>query len=110
MQLKNFFKNQSGQLTIQILILGTMSIIMIVGFLLWSDTYVTGVKRDSIKSQAFAVAEAGIEYYRWHLSHSPLDFKDGTSSTGPFVHSYLDKNNTRIGQFELTITPPSTST
>jgi len=99
-----------GQLTIQILILGFVTITILGGFVLWSDTYVRNVSRARNKSQAFTIAEAGIEYYRWHLAHAPQDFKDGTTSTGPYVHAYYDKDNVRIGEFQLDITAPASGT
>lgn len=103
---------ERGQLTIQILILGFVTITILSGFVLWSDTYVRNVGREKNKSQAFTIAEAGIEYYRWHLAHAPQDFKDGNSatSTGPYIHPYYDKDNVRIGEFQLAITAPATGT
>ena len=98
----------SGELSLQVLILGTVAIVMIVGFISWANSYVMSVGRDVNKSQAFAIAEAGIEYYRWHLAHAPLDFQDGTTGSGPYIHPFLDKTNNRLGQFELVITPPVT--
>ena len=56
---------------------------------------------------AFRVAEAGIEYYRWHLAHADKDYQDGTGVAGPYTHNYFDKNGNLIGQFVLDITPPS---
>ncbi len=103
-------KYQCGQLTIQILILGFVTVTMLSGFVLWSDTYVRNVSREKNKSQAFTIAEAGIEYYRWHLAHAPQDFKDGTASSGPYIHPYYDKDNVRIGEFQLDITAPATGT
>lgn len=100
-------KNQRGQLTIQILILGFVTITILGGFVLWSDTYVKNVSRERDKSQAFTIAETGIEYYRWHLAHSPQDFQDGTATSGPYIHPYYDKDNIRIGEFELNITAPT---
>ncbi|WKZ29485.1 MAG: hypothetical protein QY323_02010 [Patescibacteria group bacterium] len=55
---------------------------------------------------AVQVAEAGIEYYRWHLAHAPLDFQDGTGTAGPYVHEYKDASGEVIGHFALDITPP----
>ena len=52
-------------------------------------------------AQAFAIAEAGIEYYRWHLAHAPAGFQDGTGHAGPYVHNYYDKDGNQIGQFTL---------
>ena len=61
------------------------------------------------KEQAFQIAEAGINYYQWHLAHFPTDYQDGTSSSGPYVHDYVDfDTQTNIGKFSLNITPPLT--
>lgn len=102
---------RSGQLSLQVLILGSIATILIAGFVLWARTYVTSVSRAGLKAQAFTIAEAGIEYYRWHLAHAANDFKDGnTTSTGPYIHPYYDKSGNTIGQFELVITAPATGT
>jgi Tfp pilus assembly protein PilX len=66
------------------------------------------------KEMAVQIAEAGVNYYQWHLAHFPSDYKDGTSVTctstcGPFVHTYIDTDTgLTIGQYSLTITPPTT--
>src|SRR3989338_6861017 len=56
--------------------------------------------------RAFEIAEAGIEYYRWHLAHDQDDFQDGTGSPGPYIHEFKDKDGIVIGSYTLTITPP----
>ncbi len=99
-----------GQLTIQILLLGFVTMIVLGGFVIWTDTYVKNVSRERDKSQSFTIAEAGIEYYRWHLAHAPQDFQDGTGTSGPYIHPYYDKDNIRIGEFKLEITPPASGT
>lgn len=58
------------------------------------------------QATAFAIAEAGIEYYRWHLAHASTDYQDGTGAPGPYSHDYYDKNGNLLGQFILEITPP----
>src|SRR3989344_635108 len=101
----------SGQLSLQVLILGAIGTFLIMGFVSWADVYVRSVSRSTDNSQAFTIAEAGIEYYRWHLAHAPLDFTDGNStSTGPYIHPYYDKTGNKIGQFELVITAPASGT
>ena len=56
---------------------------------------------------AFQIAEAGINYYRWHLAHSPTDYWDGTGGEpGPYQHDYEDKNGTVIGYYSLEIDEP----
>ena len=67
--------------------------------------------------RAFNIAEAGINYYLWHLDYNPTDYQDGhTGSTlvpnlgyGPFVHQYIDLNNVDEGTYSLYIEPPPTS-
>jgi len=101
----------SGQLSLQVLILGAIATFFISGFVLWTDSYVTNVSRGANKSQAFTIAESGIEYYRWHLAHESEDFQDGSSTpNGPYIHPYFDKSGNRVGQFELVITPPASGT
>lgn len=58
------------------------------------------------REKAFHIAEAGNEYYRWHLAHESQDFKDGTGNAGPYVHDFKDILGNSIGSFSLTITPP----
>ncbi len=58
------------------------------------------------REQAFHLAEAGVEYYRWHLAHAPHDYQDGTGNPGPYIHDFFDKNGNKIGIFTLEINPP----
>lgn len=53
--------------------------------------------------RALQIAEAGIEYYRWHLAHWPDDLQDGTATTGPYVHVYEDPEIGPVGEFSLEI-------
>jgi len=62
------------------------------------------------RESAFQIAEAGINYYRWHLAHNKTDYKDGTDSDGPYTHEYQDKDGNVIGHFSLNITPPPLGT
>ena len=39
--------------------------------------------------EALNVAEAGLNYYRWHLAHNPDDLQDGTGGAGPYEHIYI---------------------
>lgn len=96
----------NGQLSLQLLIFAGIAVILLTGFLAWLDAITKTVLRSQDRQQAFSTAEAGIEYYRWHLAHAPTDYQDGTTSTGPYVHNYYDKDGNLIGQFSLNITPP----
>lgn len=55
------------------------------------------------RAKAFELAEAGLEYYRWHLAHWPNDLKDGTNSSGPYVHTVNDPEAGVIGTYSLSI-------
>ncbi len=59
---------------------------------------------------ALNIAEAGLNYYRWHLAHAPTDYQDGTAQPGPYVHDYLDPQGAVFGQYKLEITPPNLCT
>ncbi len=64
--------------------------------------------------QAFNVAEAGLNYYLWHLDHNETDYKDGQSTPttpdptlgyGPYVHNYIDADGVTEGTYTLWINP-----
>jgi hypothetical protein len=41
-------------------------------------------------SEGLTIAEAGVEYYRWHLAHFPNDLQNGTGHAGPYTIPYSD--------------------
>ncbi len=61
---------------------------------------------------ALDVAEAGVNYYMWHLAHNNSDYCDGNTCPegsgpyGPYIHDYADRSGKKIGTYSLTITPP----
>ncbi|MCX7928606.1 MAG: hypothetical protein N2558_02890 [Patescibacteria group bacterium] len=63
--------------------------------------------RQVSSEQALYIAEAGINYYKWHLAHDPDDYQDGTGKDGTYTHEYFDPQGNSIGSFELDITTPS---
>ncbi len=96
----------SGYLLIQVLVFGAIGVVIITGLLGWAGTSLRYSKLLNSREQALAIAESGLDYYRWHLAHATKDFQDGTGRVGPYVHSFADKDGNVIGQFTLTITPP----
>jgi len=52
-------------------------------------------------TESLEIAEAGINYTRWHLAHAPADF--GFSGT----YDYKDPEGEVIGSYIIEITPPS---
>lgn len=105
-QFQYAISDQRGQLTLIILLFGTLAVVMLSGFIIWADAQLRTARRSNDQSLALRIAEAGIEYYRWHLIHDPVDFQDGTGQPGPYTHDFKDKDGNIIGQFTLTITPP----
>lgn len=104
-------KERRGQLSLQMIFFAAIIVVLISGFTFAALSFLKLSIRAFNKSQAFAIAEAGIEYYRWHLAHAPTDYQDGTGQPGPYVHNYYDKSGNLIGEFILEITsPPSGST
>lgn len=61
------------------------------------------VESKTEQERALQIAEAGIEYYRWRLSHFPDDIQDGTGAPGPYVHVYDDPEEGPIGEFSLEV-------
>ncbi|MCR4333419.1 MAG: hypothetical protein NUV60_00115 [Patescibacteria group bacterium] len=56
------------------------------------------------KVQAFSVAEAGLEYYRWYLEHFPNDLTNGTGDAGPYPVTISAPEGGIAGTASLTIT------
>jgi Tfp pilus assembly protein PilX len=53
------------------------------------------------RQQALHIAEAGVNYYLWHMAHNAGDYKDGNTTPatpdanlgyGPYAHDYVDAN------------------
>ncbi len=58
------------------------------------------VQQEVWKAQALHAAEAGVQYYRWHLAHDPTDY---TTDTG--TRTYQSNSGTTLASYELTATP-----
>ena len=73
--------------------------------------------RTNKEQQALNIAEAGVNYYLWHLSHDPTDHKDGGKNNespdpnlgyGPYEHDYYNANTQKTGTYTLWIKPDGT--
>lgn len=98
-----------GTVVVTIMIFGAVATMIIasgISSYAYFEHRAANKKHDS--DLALHIAEAGLNYYKWHLAHNPTDYYDGkgATSTGPYVHPYNDKDGNQIGQFELSITPP----
>lgn len=97
---------QAGSIVIQVLAFASISILILSGFIGWGVMSVRVARHSEAREQAIQIAEAGLDYYRWHLAHDPTDFEDGTGISGQYIHDFFDKSGVKIGTFTLSITPP----
>jgi hypothetical protein len=112
--LKQKKKNQTGSI-IMLIIIFTSLFIGIMGAILSLFVYQNRLSRKlQAKETAMQIAEAGINYYRWHLAHTEEDYADGTGDScdhdnpcGPYDHDYHNHLEEKIGVFRLYITPPT---
>lgn len=100
-----FFKK--GNVTPAILIISASFIIVIYAVLILLATQLDFSNRDLARQKALHIAEAGVDYYRWHLNSDPDDYQDGTGQPGPYVHEFFDTEGNSVGSYSLEITPPS---
>lgn len=103
---KKKIKGEDGITILLVLVFSGIFVVMIsslTGFILLQKKI--NVQRED-KIEALFVAEAGLNYYRWHLAHDSNDFQDGTGVGGPYVHAYTDPQGGTIGYFSLDIQPP----
>jgi hypothetical protein len=97
-----------GSILIQAFVFGVISVVMVGALISWASANIKASRVGAYREQALQIAEAGIDYYRWHLAHAPTDYQDGTGGPGPYVHDFYDKDGVLIGTFTLEITPPIT--
>ena len=101
-----FQKNQKGVSLVLIIVFVAILTIFGLTILQWSALQIKASNQAQEKELSFQIAEAGIEYYRWHLAHDNDDYQDGTGNSGPYIHDYKDINGNILGQFSLEIDPP----
>lgn len=102
--------HSGSMLVFSIIVMFIFSLVMI-SALSYATAQMRLLRSTIDKEQAFQIAEAGVNYYQWHLAHFPSDYADGTGAScsvcGPFVKDYIDTDTgVKIGEYSLTITPP----
>lgn len=113
-KLTNHRQNQAGFIMPAVLALLIAAAIFATALvtIITTNFYVVGSNIESQKS--FNIAEAGVNYYLWHMAHNKSDFKDGQSTPatpdatlgyGPYVHTYTDSEANDAGTFTLWIKP-----
>jgi len=105
MEIKKLKKIQKNKGSLTLLAIGFSAVLIMVfssltGFI-FSENKLNLSK--SYREKSIQIAEAGLDYYKWFLSHYPLDFQDGTGESGPYEHEYSDPENSTIGKFSLEV-------
>ncbi len=98
---------EKGSLLIAVMVYAAIGIVTLTAFVGWAVTLSRVADNMPVKEQALQIAEAGIDYYRWHLAHDPDDYQDGTGVAGPYVHVFNNQQGNPIGQYSLEITAPT---
>ncbi len=98
---------RKGGISILVLVIGVTMSIAITGIVLIAGVQYTASTRTVVYERAIDIAQAGAEYYRWHLAHAPNDFTDGTGNPGPYVHQMPDPYGKTEAVFSLNVTPPA---
>ena len=101
-------KQNNGDILVSVLVFAAIAVTIIIGLVNWGALILKSVRTVASREQAFQIAEAGADYYQWHLAQSPNDYKDGTATSGPYTHNFYDKDGVLLGTYSLTITPPIT--
>lgn len=86
---------QAGQLLILVLVFGSVFLIVTSSLISSVIFQSRSVDIQIERQKATEIAEAGLNYYRWYLSHFPED----TSGVGSYA--YADPELGDIGEFEL---------
>ena len=95
-------KNDETRGSILVFVIVFCAVFMMIGVSLiqiMSLLHKSSLKKQSLE-KTFQVAEAGINFYKWRLAHSPDDY------TGSGDYEYKDNNGNRIGYYHLDITEP----
>jgi hypothetical protein len=106
MKTKSIQSNKGETLLLMLFVMFIFSITMF-PIINWAVIESKVIRAGVAREQALQIAEAGINYYQWHLAHFPTDYKDGTGASGPYVHDYTDFDTQAVvGQYSLVITAP----
>ncbi len=112
----SLLNSQAGSVLVLAIVLIFIVSMVIVGILGNATSQLRLARSSENKELAFHIAEAGVNYYQWHLAHFPSDYADGTGQTGcnpcgPYVHDYTDfDTGLVVGKYSISVTPPPLGT
>ena len=95
--------HQKGALLVLVLIFGAIFFLIVVAFMGFVVTQSQVQKAKLSSERALAIAEGGLNYYKWYLAHNPDDVTFGTGLPGPYEVPYIDPELGAIGTSSLAI-------
>ena len=96
-----FIKSSKGNTLLLILVFMGIFLVMIGGLLSLTIQERKLNLAQTADAQAMQIAEAGLNYYRWHLAHDQEEYELDTGE-----HEYTDMNGIAIGKYNIEVTPP----
>ena len=95
-----------GDILVSVIIFSAIAVTVTIGLVNWGASMLKNIRTVQSREQAFQIAEAGLDYYQWHLAQNPNDYTDGTTSPQPYVHTFYDSTGAVLGSYSLTVTVP----
>lgn len=108
-------REERGSVLPVALVFGSFFLIVFTGLLGYVGAQRHGSVKNSQREEAFNIAEAGIELYRWHIAHELdgknatqiMNYWNGTPLGIPFYErEYRDPQGQAVGRFRLEVTRP----
>lgn len=96
-------KKNSGYVVITALVFSAIFMSLVAGLVGFMFVQSRAQNLKEADAQAYQVAEAGLEYYRWYLAHNPGDVTHGTSSPPPYEKEIVDPEGGAIGMAEIDV-------
>jgi len=96
---KQNIKNNKGIILSSVLVFTMIAIPLIIALTAWFGTTLKSVRTLVQKEQSFHIAEAGIDFYKWHLDKDP-DFLIGED---PLIQDFYDKEGNLVGNFSINV-------
>ena len=92
-----------GFLLVLVLVFGAIFFMIISSFTVFIITQSKLITEKVEFEHSGQIAEAGLNYYKWFLTHYPNDVTNGTGLPGPYVGVYNDPEGAAIGEYSLTV-------
>lgn len=103
-----------GMSIVQVLMIGVVVLGVASAMTALVITMLNFAGRTQKSISATFIAEAGINYYLWHLSHNVTDYCDdkpcgtlGADGYGPFAYDYKSPDGRVLGSYKIYVKPPT---